>query len=201
MQPFNRSFIPPRSSADPNQSSNPTRPVSSVPTRPAPYGPDFVDFNRYNTGFMNLFEPTTLMGSESIRLEPESKHGRNGVVSSIRIGTSIRLPTTRARGCSGNTTGSRGDAKRKNAHIKRNRNHPNEKNVQSWDAEEEYVLTRAWINVSKDPQIANNQSKAVFWSRIRELFSRLIGRGDEYRPANLISGKWTDINKKCTNFQ
>ncbi|KAJ0582499.1 hypothetical protein HanHA300_Chr04g0152911 [Helianthus annuus] len=54
MQPFNRSFIPPSSSADPNQSSNPTRPVSPVPTRATPYGSGFVDFNRYNTGFMNL---------------------------------------------------------------------------------------------------------------------------------------------------
>ncbi|XP_022019707.1 uncharacterized protein LOC110919756 [Helianthus annuus] len=28
-----------------------------------------------------------------------------------------------------------------------------------------------------------------------------MGKGDEYRPPDSISGKWTNINKKCTNFQ
>ncbi|MFS7926766.1 hypothetical protein Hanom_Chr04g00300981 [Helianthus anomalus] len=54
MQPFNRGCIPPRSSADPNQSHNSTCPVSPVPTRPTPFGFGFVDFNQHNSGFMNL---------------------------------------------------------------------------------------------------------------------------------------------------
>ncbi|MFS8009100.1 hypothetical protein Hanom_Chr14g01280541 [Helianthus anomalus] len=54
MHPFNRDFIPPRSSADRNQSGNPTRPVSPVPTRPTPFGSGFVDYNQQNTGFINL---------------------------------------------------------------------------------------------------------------------------------------------------
>ncbi|MFS7940533.1 hypothetical protein Hanom_Chr05g00465601 [Helianthus anomalus] len=54
MQPFNRGFIPPRLSAEPNQSSNSTRPVSPVPTRPTPYGSGFVDFNQQSIWFMNL---------------------------------------------------------------------------------------------------------------------------------------------------
>ena len=49
--------------------------------------------------------------------------------------------------------------------------------------------------------VANNQSKTVFWNRIRELFFELMGRGEEYRLPDSISGKWTDINRKCTNFQ
>ncbi|MFS7919384.1 hypothetical protein Hanom_Chr03g00212081 [Helianthus anomalus] len=56
MHPFNRGFIPPRSSADTNQTSNPSRPVSSVPTRPTPYGSGFVDYNQHQTGFMNLLK-------------------------------------------------------------------------------------------------------------------------------------------------
>ncbi|XP_021990663.1 uncharacterized protein LOC110887065 [Helianthus annuus] len=78
---------------------------------------------------------------------------------------------------------------------------PSEKNVITWEPDEEYALTRAFIDVSEDPVIANNQSKFVFWSRIRELFFDLMGKRDEYRPPDSISGKWTDINKKCTNFQ
>ncbi|KAJ0890123.1 hypothetical protein HanRHA438_Chr09g0420231 [Helianthus annuus] len=54
MHPFNRGFIPPHSSADPNQSGNPTRPVSPILTRPTPFRSGFVDYNQQNTGFMNL---------------------------------------------------------------------------------------------------------------------------------------------------
>ncbi|MFS7902771.1 hypothetical protein Hanom_Chr01g00015201 [Helianthus anomalus] len=54
MHHFNHSFIPPRSSADMNQSSNPSRPVSLVPTRPTPFESGCVDFNQHQTGFMNL---------------------------------------------------------------------------------------------------------------------------------------------------
>ncbi|KAJ0927953.1 hypothetical protein HanRHA438_Chr04g0188721 [Helianthus annuus] len=54
MHPFNRGFIPPRSSADPNQSGNPTRPVSPVPPRPNPFGSGFLDDNQQNPGFTNL---------------------------------------------------------------------------------------------------------------------------------------------------
>ncbi|KAJ0443693.1 hypothetical protein HanIR_Chr16g0823611 [Helianthus annuus] len=50
------------------------------------------------------------------------------------------------------------------------------KNVISWESDEEYALTRAWIDVSEDPVIANNQSKSVFWARIRDLFFDLMGK-------------------------
>ncbi|MFS8027315.1 hypothetical protein Hanom_Chr16g01497281 [Helianthus anomalus] len=54
MHPFNRGFIPPRYSADTNQTSNPSRPVSPVPTRPISYRSGFVNYNQHQTGFMNL---------------------------------------------------------------------------------------------------------------------------------------------------
>ncbi|XP_035839812.1 glutathione S-transferase T3-like [Helianthus annuus] len=95
------------------------------------------------------------------------------------------------------------EKEKENGHIKRKWKPPPErkKNVITWEPEEEYVLTRAFIDVSEDPVISNNQSKTVFWNRIRELFFDLMGRGDEYRLPDSISGKWTDINRKCTNFQ
>ncbi|XP_035841363.1 uncharacterized protein LOC110916467 [Helianthus annuus] len=96
----------------------------------------------------------------------------------------------------------KGKGKAKRAHKKKvETNTRAKKNVITWEPEEEYALTRAFIDVSEDPVIANNQSKTVFWNRIRELFFELIGRGEEYRLPDSISGKWTDINKKCTNFQ
>ncbi|XP_022035265.1 glutathione S-transferase T3-like [Helianthus annuus] len=96
----------------------------------------------------------------------------------------------------------KGKGKAKRAHKKKvETNTRAKKNVITWEPEEEYALTRAFIDVSEDPVIANNQSKTVFWNRIRELFFELMGRGEEYRLPDSISGKWTDINKKCTNFQ
>ncbi|MFS8032751.1 hypothetical protein Hanom_Chr17g01561371 [Helianthus anomalus] len=71
MQPFNRSFIPPHSSADPNQSSNPTRPVSPVLTRPTSYGSGFVDFNQHNTGFMILLNQP---------LDPPILHNKDNLI-------------------------------------------------------------------------------------------------------------------------
>ncbi|MFS7908955.1 hypothetical protein Hanom_Chr01g00089171 [Helianthus anomalus] len=56
MHSFNRGFVPLRSSADMNQTSNPSRPVSQVPTRPTPFGSSFVDYNQHQTGFMNLLK-------------------------------------------------------------------------------------------------------------------------------------------------
>ena len=49
--------------------------------------------------------------------------------------------------------------------------------------------------------LANYQNKGEFWRRVREIFFALVGRGDNYRPADSISGKWSDINSRCTNFQ
>ncbi|KAM0000987.1 hypothetical protein Hdeb2414_s0001g00038291 [Helianthus debilis subsp. tardiflorus] len=93
MHPFNRGFIPPRSSADPNQSGNPTRPVSPVPTRPNPFGSGFLDYKSTKSRVHESFEPTAIIGLESLRVEPESKHRWNGAVSSVRVGSSFRHPT------------------------------------------------------------------------------------------------------------
>ncbi|MFS7979295.1 hypothetical protein Hanom_Chr10g00925661 [Helianthus anomalus] len=43
--PYNCGFVPPCSSADTNQTTNPSQPVSPVPTRPTPYRSDFVEYN------------------------------------------------------------------------------------------------------------------------------------------------------------
>ncbi|MFS7971845.1 hypothetical protein Hanom_Chr09g00837641 [Helianthus anomalus] len=54
MHPHSRGFVPPHSSVDTNQTSNPSQPISPVPTRPTPYGTGFVEYNQNQTGFMNL---------------------------------------------------------------------------------------------------------------------------------------------------
>ncbi|MFS8022195.1 hypothetical protein Hanom_Chr16g01436611 [Helianthus anomalus] len=52
MYSYNCGFVPRCSSADTNQTTNPSQHVSLVPTRPTPSG--FVKYNQNQTGFMNL---------------------------------------------------------------------------------------------------------------------------------------------------
>ncbi|XP_021995346.1 glutathione S-transferase T3-like [Helianthus annuus] len=210
MNPFNRGFIPPRSSADPNQSGNPTRPVAPVPTRPNPFGSGFLDYNQQSPGFMNLLNQPLSWDPNLYGWNPSQN--TDGMGSSQAFGSAQAfgsplhepdvVPETQPEVPDTQPETQKGKGKAKRAHKKKvETNTRTKKNVQTWEPEEEYALTRAFIDVSEDPVIVNNQSKTVFWNRIRELFFELMGRGEEYRLPDSISGKWTDINKKCTNFQ
>ncbi|KAM0018177.1 putative glutathione transferase [Helianthus debilis subsp. tardiflorus] len=210
MNPFNRGFIPPRSSADPNQSGNPTRPVAPVPTRPNPFGSGFLDYNQQSPGFMNLLNQPLTWDPNLYGWNPNQN--TDGMGSSQAFGSAQAfgsplhepdvVPGTQPEVPDTQPETQKGKGKAKRAHKKKvETNTRAKKNVITWEPEEEYALTRAFIDVSEDPVISNNQSKTVFWNRIRELFFELMGRGEEYRLPDSISGKWTDINKKCTNFQ
>ncbi|KAJ0428795.1 hypothetical protein HanRHA438_Chr17g0807591 [Helianthus annuus] len=290
MHPFNRGFIPPRSSADPNQSGNPTRPVAPVPTRPNPFGSGFLDYNQQSPGFMNLLNQPLSWDPNLYGWNPNQN--TDGMGSAQAFGSPLHepdvVPETQPEVPDTQPETQKGKGKAKRAHKKKvETNTRAKKNVITWEPEEEYALTRAFIDVSEDPVIcmfffsvfkfifcfliyvlfffifcfififcflfifcfvlfsvfylfsvffifcckfifcfllifsfyflkfctnilfcfvfffflANNQSKTVFWNRIRELFFDLMGRGEEYRLPDSISGKWTDINRKCTNFQ
>ncbi|KAF5754987.1 putative glutathione transferase [Helianthus annuus] len=204
MHPFNRGFIPPRSSADPNQSGNPTRPVAPVPTRPNPFGSGFLDYNQQSPGFMNLLNQPLSWDPNLYGWNPNQN--TDGMGSAQAFGSPLHepdvVPETQPEVPDTQPETQKGKGKAKRAHKKKvETNTRAKKNVITWEPEEEYALTRAFIDVSEDPVISNNQSKTVFWNRIRELFFDLMGRGEEYRLPDSISGKWTDINRKCTNFQ
>ncbi|KAJ0641687.1 putative glutathione transferase [Helianthus annuus] len=210
MHPFNRGFIPPRSSADPNQSGNPTRPVAPVPTRPNPFGSGFLDYNQQSPVFMNLLNQPLSWDPNLYGWNPNQNTDGMGSSqafgSAQAFGSPLRepdvVPETQPEVPDTQPETQKGKGKAKRAHKKKvETNTRAKKNVITWEPEEEYALTRAFIDVSEDPVISNNQSKTVFWNRIRELFFDLMGRGEEYRLPDSISGKWTDINRKCTNFQ
>ncbi|KAD4982369.1 hypothetical protein E3N88_19040 [Mikania micrantha] len=52
--------------------------------------------------------------------------------------------------------------------------------LEKWTTEEEFQLTKAWIDVSEDPIVA-------------------MGRG-EYRTNDMLSSKWRDMNLKVRKF-
>ena len=41
----------------------------------------------------------------------------------------------------------------------------------NYAADESFVLTRCWIDVSKDPVFANNQKITAYWERIAEKYN------------------------------
>ncbi|KAF5819312.1 putative glutathione transferase [Helianthus annuus] len=87
------------------------------------------------------------------------------------------------------------------SHKKKEKDEPRRKNTHlKWTKEEECTLTRAWLDVSEDHEIANFQTDPVFWDRVRALFYSMWGQG-EHRDKDSISSKWTDINNKCHAFQ
>ncbi|XP_021985354.1 uncharacterized protein LOC110881385 [Helianthus annuus] len=196
MHPFNRDFIPPRSSADPNQSGNPTRPVSPVPTRPNPFGSGFLDYNQQSPGFMNLLNQPLSWDPNLYGWNPNQN--MDGMGSSQAFGsaqafgsplhepdvvpeTQPEVPDTQPE-----TQKGKGKAKAKRPHKKKVETTTRaKKNVIMWEPEEEYALTRAFIDVSEDPIISNNQSKT----------RRRIP------PTGLYIGEVDRYKKKCTNFQ
>ncbi|MFS7971999.1 hypothetical protein Hanom_Chr09g00839431 [Helianthus anomalus] len=92
MQPFNRGFIHPLPSADPNQNSNPTRPVSPVPTRPNPYGSGFVDFNQHNTRFMNPLNQPLSWDPNQYAWNPNQNMDGMGSSQAFRLARAFGFP-------------------------------------------------------------------------------------------------------------
>ncbi|KAJ0835972.1 hypothetical protein HanRHA438_Chr16g0761471 [Helianthus annuus] len=118
----------------------------------------------------------------------------------------------------------------KRSHKKKDKDAPRRtKNIIKWTKEEEFALTRAFVDISEDEEtgnyfflykyyftyfvtllfniqlfffffVANFQTGPVFWDRVRALFFSTWGQG-EHRDKDSISSKWTDINNKCHGFQ
>ncbi|KAM0009358.1 putative No apical meristem-associated domain-containing protein [Helianthus debilis subsp. tardiflorus] len=66
----------------------------------------------------------------------------------------------------------------KRSHKKKDKDVPRRtKNIIKWTKEEEYALTRAFVDISEDEETG------------------------EHRDKDSISSKWTDINNKCHGFQ
>ncbi|XP_035840397.1 uncharacterized protein LOC118487565 [Helianthus annuus] len=87
------------------------------------------------------------------------------------------------------------------SHKKKEKDEPRRtKTHLKWTKDEEFVLTRAWLDISEDHETASFQMGPVFWDRVRALFYSTWVQG-EHRDKDSISSKWTDINNKCHAFQ
>ncbi|KAL8210704.1 hypothetical protein R6Q57_005141 [Mikania cordata] len=70
---------------------------------------------------------------------------------------------------------------------------------EKWTPEEEFALSKAWVDVSEDSIVGRNQKGPDFWSKVRSHFFQAMSRG-EHRTNDMISSKWRDINRKVKRF-
>ncbi|XP_022003747.1 glutathione S-transferase T3-like [Helianthus annuus] len=73
------------------------------------------------------------------------------------------------------------------------------KKFEFWSPKEEFELAKAWLDVSEDKIVGDDQDIKVFWGRIREKFFAAMGRG-VYRTADSFLGKWGAMMTKVSNF-
>ncbi|MFS8013165.1 putative No apical meristem-associated domain-containing protein [Helianthus anomalus] len=163
MHPFNRGFIPPRSSVDPNQSDNPTCSVAPVPTRPNPFGSGFLDYNQQSPGFMNLLNQPLSWDPNLYGWNPNQNTDGMGSSqafgSAQAFGSPLHEPDVVPETQPEVPETQKGKGKAKRAHKKKvETNTRAKKNVITWEPEEEYALTRAFIDVSEDPVICIESS-------------------------------------------
>ena len=70
--------------------------------------------------------------------------------------------------------------------------------VRKWSKEEERLLAKIWVEVSKDKDIENDHFEEHFWNQILEMFNLRSDR--EPRRKKMLKGKWTRINGDCQKF-
>ncbi|KAL7604649.1 hypothetical protein Lser_V15G20311 [Lactuca serriola] len=62
-------------------------------------------------------------------------------------------------------------------------------------AQEELVLVKAWVDISKDSIHGNAQPGEQFWFRILERFQEELGKSDDYRTKHQLNSKFREIAK------
>nr|GEW80874.1 glutathione S-transferase T3 [Tanacetum cinerariifolium] len=70
-----------------------------------------------------------------------------------------------------------------------------------WTQEEEKLLAEWFIEISEDPRNGSDQSSDTFWFKILATYnSRAEELGFKKRNKNMLTGKWTPMNKNVGEF-
>ena len=70
-----------------------------------------------------------------------------------------------------------------------------------WSTKEDIILISAWLNISKDPIVSNEQKLGAFWNRIEEYFNsspQLIGSLP--REWSQCKQRWGRVNAEVCKF-
>ncbi|KAK9051405.1 hypothetical protein SSX86_028032 [Deinandra increscens subsp. villosa] len=68
-----------------------------------------------------------------------------------------------------------------------------------WTTDEKKYLAQAYIHVTEDKKVGDQQRFSSFWQRVVDHFIGLIGR-ETNRNVHQITTKWKNLNKKLMNF-
>ncbi|GER36361.1 glutathione S-transferase THETA 3 [Striga asiatica] len=83
-------------------------------------------------------------------------------------------------------------------------NHTNSQSLiakKDWSKEEEIALTKAWLYVSEDAEVGNNQKGAAMWDRILEAWKENMGvTCNTARNNNSLQLKWSKMQFAVSKF-
>ncbi|CAH9089973.1 unnamed protein product [Cuscuta europaea] len=101
------------------------------------------------------------------------------------------------------THNSRGGGRRnpKDFHDSSNTSQPFTSKRDYWSSEENVALTKAWLRISTDPDVGNNQKLTAMWERILQVWRDTMGdKFNNARNSNTIQCRWTKIQKAINKF-
>ncbi|CAH9119060.1 unnamed protein product [Cuscuta europaea] len=70
----------------------------------------------------------------------------------------------------------------------------------NWSKDEDVALTRAWLYISVDADVGNNQKIANMWNRIFQVWRENMGTYDESRTTNALQSRWSKIVHAVNKF-
>ncbi|GJX36566.1 hypothetical protein Tco_0248123 [Tanacetum coccineum] len=69
------------------------------------------------------------------------------------------------------------------------------------DQTEERILAEGYIQVSKDPNVENDQNNDTFWYKVLSLYNEQAKRNNsKQRNNNMLTRKWTPMNREVGKF-
>ncbi|CAH9063803.1 unnamed protein product [Cuscuta europaea] len=70
----------------------------------------------------------------------------------------------------------------------------------NWSKDEDIALTKAWLYISVDADVGNNQKIANMWNRIFHVWRENMGTYDESRTTNGLQARWGKIVAAVNKF-
>ncbi|CAH9142610.1 unnamed protein product, partial [Cuscuta epithymum] len=71
---------------------------------------------------------------------------------------------------------------------------------EDWSSEEDIALTEAWLNISTDPDVGNNQKSTAMWERISQVWKDKMGESCKARSSNSLQCRWNKMQKAVNKF-
>ncbi|CAH9085329.1 unnamed protein product [Cuscuta europaea] len=91
-------------------------------------------------------------------------------------------------------------AKKSNKVIENTSISPTGGGSKNWSKDEDVALTKAWLYISVDADVGNNQMIANMWNPIFQVWRENMGTYDESRTTNGLQARWGKIVAAVNKF-